>query len=330
MADAGKCVNCHDPHGDRDQLGVIPSLLRARGAALCLTCHRGTPGADVASALTRTFRHPLATAALAPDSGARAPADPGDTCSGCHNPHAAGVPRGGGSPSSSALAGVPRVRIQSGAPGVSPTATVVPPADATQVQEFEVCFRCHALVPGGNQRPASDLASRLNPANASFHPVTARARGAPADPRSFVPPWGAGRMVTCSDCHSSDSGQLRGPHGSAYRHILKKPYEATSAQRQPAPGDLCFDCHQYGSYGPGASTAASVSRFPSHGAHAALGCGCWSCHDAHGSADLPSLLVVRSPGLLSYARDAGGGSCTTSCHVRTPAAGRYLKAARAR
>ncbi len=332
-ADAGKCVNCHDPHGDRDQLGVIPSLLRARGTALCLTCHRGSPGADVASALTRTFRHPLTIDPVASAAGARSPAMADETCSACHNPHTAGISRGSaaGNPSSTALAGVARVRLQAGASGAAPTAIAVPADDTTAVQEFEVCFRCHALAPGGTRRPAADVATKLGPAASSFHPVTGRARGMSADPRTFVSPWGAGRMVTCSDCHSSDGGQIRGPHGSAYRHLLKKPYEASSAQRQPAPGDLCFDCHQYGTYGPGASTAASVSRFPRHGAHAALGVGCWSCHDAHGSADLPSLLVLRSPGLVSYGRDAGGGSCATSCHVKTPATGRYAaRAARPR
>ena len=46
--DAGKCINCHDPHGTRDDAGVVPSMLRARGAALCLACHDGDPGRDIA------------------------------------------------------------------------------------------------------------------------------------------------------------------------------------------------------------------------------------------------------------------------------------------
>ncbi|HYG70266.1 MAG TPA: cytochrome c3 family protein, partial [Anaeromyxobacteraceae bacterium] len=36
--DAGRCVNCHAPHGAADASGLVPSLLAVRGEALCLGC----------------------------------------------------------------------------------------------------------------------------------------------------------------------------------------------------------------------------------------------------------------------------------------------------
>ena len=42
---------------------------------------------------------------------------------------------------------------------------------------------------------------------------------------------------------------------------------------------------------------------------------CYACHDSHGSADRPSLIVIgRSPGIDTYSQTSNGGSCNPTCH----------------
>ncbi len=328
----GRCVACHDPHAVKDATGIVPRLLRARGERLCLGCHDGDPAKDVASTFTRTYRHPLvadvpggaASAAgggdATPDAQAgTSPARGPGTCGGCHNPH---VVRRDAAPTrpplaSGGLAGVERVRISNGPPGTPIGYTLLGPEDDTPAREYEVCLRCHS---GFARRPPKlvDVAASLNPQNVSFHPVEERGRNRGIDRRAFSAGWSADSLVLCTDCHSTDMGETRGPHGSAYAHILKKPYAAATGLHPVRDGDLCFDCHAFATYAAaGAGQAASYSRFTGHPSHVARGSSCFVCHDAHGSAELPALLTLRSPGLTAFVGDATGGSCTTTCHRQT-------------
>jgi predicted CXXCH cytochrome family protein len=331
-ADAGKCVNCHDPHGARDAAGLVPRLLRVRGAALCLGCHAGNPATDVAAAFAKTYRHPLvaepAPAGALPRTGAAAGplrAEAG-TCSGCHDPHAAApdLGRGGQGGPARALLGVPRVRLANGPAGAPPVRTPVEPSDLAAVREHEVCFRCHAAAAGLG---GADVAAAFNPANASYHPVEAEGRSGSIDRRAFAPGWGAGRLVTCSDCHGSDDDAARGPHGSGQPHLLRRRHLERAPAQQLLETDLCFECHAWRTYAdPAAGAERAFSRFGGHAGHAARGISCWACHEPHGSALRPALLALRSPGLVAYAQDAAGGSCTVSCHASTPATAAYCVA----
>jgi hypothetical protein len=188
------------------------------------------------------------------------------------------------------------------------------------VREFEVCFKCHAA---NTSRALTrvDVGVAFNPSNASFHPLEARGRNATIDPRTFVNGWSADRLVTCSDCHGSDDEVTRGPHGSSVPAILRRRYVASSSDPAPGEGGLCFTCHAWRTYGEtGAGAEGRLSRFAPHASHVVThGLSCWACHDAHGSVALPALLALRSPGLTAVTRDAAGGTCLTSCHVRTPA-----------
>ena len=102
-SDAGKCVNCHDPHGKSDASGLIPAMAVAREEALCNTCHDGSPAsANVAAQFQKIYRHPVSTAgkhdeAEAGDSS-RYAASPVNNrhaeCADCHNPHTAAADRG--------------------------------------------------------------------------------------------------------------------------------------------------------------------------------------------------------------------------------------------
>ncbi len=326
-SDAGLCVNCHDPHGVKDAAGLVPSLLHLRPAALCLGCHAGSPGADVASAFSRPYRHPLvadpaktgAPADAAPGSalaGGRSVA--GGTCSGCHNPHAAAADPAArvAGEVARALAGAARVRLANGTAGSAPTRVVAARSDRMLVREYEVCFKCHS---GTGRLTRSDLAAALNPANPSFHPVEGRGRNVAIDRRSFAVGWSADRLVTCSDCHASDDESTRGPHGSTFPHILRRRHLADAGSSAPAQEtDLCFECHGFATYAdpfPGPATA--FSRYAGHATHASKGVSCWACHDAHGSATLPALLTLRAPGLARLEPEAGGGTCTVTCHLAT-------------
>jgi predicted CXXCH cytochrome family protein len=324
--DEGKCVNCHDPHGVMDRAGLVPSLLRLRGSALCFGCHSGGPAPDVASAFTKTYRHPLL-----PDPGAvTSPAAWGlgdavavpteaATCSSCHNPHAAAARTSalGSSEGPGALLGTSRVRVSNGPRGTPPLRSRLKAGDPNTVREFEVCFKCHA---SGTDRATArvDVAVALNPANASFHPVEARGRNRAIDRRSFATGWGPDRLVSCSDCHSSDDGLARGPHGSSFPHLLVRRYAAETEDRQPYETDLCFGCHAFRTYGDRLGGAdAAFSRFSGHASHLAKpsGYSCWACHDAHGSTTLPALLAYRTPGITDYRENLDGTrTCTATCH----------------
>ena len=332
-AEGGDCAACHDPHGRRDAAGLVPSLGRAREEGLCLACHDGSPAKDVRPQPGQVHAHPWAASAGQHAAGERGPdaAQPGAPaarhaeCVDCHNPHA--VRRDAVRPlppdAPGALLGVARVRVSNGAAGTAPAFSLAGPDDPSPPREYEVCFRCHSayavLRPG-----AKDLAVAFNPANASTHPVEGRGANPGIAPGAFVPGWSADSTVLCSDCHSGDTG-VRGPHASSHGHLLRARYVAEPGRRAASPDDLCFGCHAYGAYADAAAGAATLaqSRFnppnsaAGHAYHvAAQGIGCWTCHETHGSPTTPNLVAAgRTGGILAFAREAMGGSCTTSCHA---------------
>jgi predicted CXXCH cytochrome family protein len=334
---AGKCVNCHDPHGWTDASGEIPSLLLAREQNLCYACHDGAPAAtNIRLDMEKPFRHP------APDYAGRhsgplesMPADFGTSpvnrrhaeCEDCHNPHAARHDRlAPVDPDESKVnLGVSRVRVVNGGPGAAPSYFFTAGADTltTPVAEYQLCYKCHSswtTQPSGQ----TDLARVLNPANPSFHPVEERGRNAGIDVGAFTTGWGPNSLVRCSDCHGSDNDLARGPHGSIYRYILRRAYTASPAQRTTQSDELCFLCHGYDTYAnPGAAgSRLSASRFNppaamnGHAFHVdAERVPCYACHETHGSTSFPHLIARgRVPGLIGYTETLAGGTCTPTCH----------------
>jgi predicted CXXCH cytochrome family protein len=334
---AGKCLNCHDPHGLSDGTGLIPFLAHQREESLCFTCHDGSPAVtNIRGDVLKAFSH--ATATYTGRHAGPTESQPSDfavspinrrhaECEDCHNPHVARAdgPLPPSAPEASKrLLGASRVDVLNGAAGTAPAYTFIPGSDTltSPVTEYQLCFKCHSswtTQPSGQ----TDLARVLNPANPSTHPVEAQGANTNIDIAAFTAGWSATSLTTCGDCHGSDLGAA-GPHGSTYQHILRQPYTASPALRTMDPSELCFRCHDYNVYGNSSSgdPTQANSRFnkpnvgKGHADHVgALEVTCYSCHTTHGSATRKHLIVTgRNPGITSYTETPAGGSCTPTCH----------------
>lgn len=335
---AGQCLNCHDPHGQSDADGVIPSLLVAREEGLCLTCHDGQPAStDIRSDLQKAFHHPVTeytgrhagASESSPTSFGASPLNNRHSeCADCHDSHVARTDPQGGPLSPDApksILGVSRVAVINGGAGSIPTYTFVPGQDtlSSSPAEYQLCFKCHSswtYQPGGQ----TDMALAFNPNNSSYHPVEAAGKNPGIHPLSFAGGMDATSIVQCGSCHGSDFGSVRGPHGSSYRYILKRSYTASSASHMTTSDELCFTCHSYDVYGNrnAPDPIRAYSRFNKPGAdkgHAEHvgeeNIPCYACHASHGSPDQKHLLVTgRSPGIMSYTETPTGGTCSPTCH----------------
>jgi len=334
---AGKCVNCHDPHGWTDSAGLIPALETVREEGACLTCHDGAPArTNVRTQITKAFRHPTTDYSGRHSGPLESQAmDFGTTplnrrhaeCEDCHNPHMARSDDVFPNPSrpSNTLLGVSRVVPLYGMAGFPPAYTFVPGADTLTgpPSESQVCFKCHSswtTQPSGQ----TDLPLVLNPANPSFHPVEALGRNTQINPTAFTAGWSPLSRTHCGDCHGDDFSGSPAPHGSNYRFILKRPYTASPARRVMTSNEQCFGCHNYDVYAnPGASDQVrAASRFNKPGVdkgHAEhvdeQHVPCYTCHVTHGSTTQKHLIATgRSPGIIAYTESLGGGTCSPTCH----------------
>ena len=180
--------------------------------------------------------------------------------------------------------------------------TIVAGTDA----EATLCFKCHSAYYGTlPTAPSSgspgfaetDQAREFNPNNASsgatagsFHPVLASAGNNLGATSNVASPWTRTSLMTCSDCHASDTTtDPAGPHGSAAGFLLRGPNTtwnatiATGSAGMPG-GTFCINCH---------SASFTNSRFPAHVTRSNHFVACWNCHAAipHGTAR-PGLLVA--------------------------------------
>lgn len=330
---AGKCLNCHNPHGAKDRTGVIPSLLIAREEELCIACHgRGVAVTDIAREVRKPYSHLSVR-----NSGKHRADEGGDfsayshaagnrhaACSDCHNAHAvAGDPLPPVPPRASSLnARVGRVRVLNGAAGSIPAYEYRAASDlAVPALEYELCFKCHSSwtkQPPGQQ----DMAVLFNVNNASFHPVEAQGKNPGIDPVSFAGGRGAMGMIFCGDCHGSDDSGSNGPHGSRFPGMLKKNYTTRSFGGAMTRDELCFACHNFDTYAGQSGMFQQASRFnpalspKGHVFHSGQrNVPCYACHDSHGSPRFPALIVTgRMPGIISFSVNANGGTCLPTCH----------------
>jgi predicted CXXCH cytochrome family protein len=345
-ADQGKCINCHDPHGQADAQGLIPALALAREEKLCLTCHDGSPAyANISGELTKAYAHPVTTVAgrhRVEEGGDPAAFGAGNRhaeCADCHNAHDlqhAAVPAAPPD-ASSELGGVSYIEVFNGAAWTQPTYLYHAADDATRIQyQYQLCFKCHSswttlplTTPSG--RAATDKAKELNPNNLSYHPVEAPGKQTtitwPAN--DLIPPRTATSIISCTDCHAADSpSSPRGPHGSIYRYLLKADYRAEEHRASYASTDyaLCFGCHSETAL---LSTSGPAdTNFADHARHLQTAAGdqpylptCNSCHgNVHGSdrkrlIDFSQELHLTSFTSWTSKEDGAGiGQCTLVCH----------------
>jgi predicted CXXCH cytochrome family protein len=338
MPAAGKCVNCHDPHGWADAGGAIPHLAVAREEQLCQSCHDGSPARiNVQTDLLKAFRHPVQDYSgrhvgadeSQPSSFGFSPLNNRHSeCVDCHNPHAtrtdpAAITSMQDAPKSTL--GASRVRVLNGPAGTSPSYFFAAGSDTVSgpPAEYQLCFKCHSSwtsQPSGQ----TDFGLVLNPNNPSFHPVEGQGRNLNIPAGAFAFGWGATSLTPCGSCHGSDAGAVRGPHGSNNRYLLRQPYTASSNSRSMASNEICFQCHSYDVYAnPGAPDAVrAYSRFnkpgvdKGHAEHVGEEQRpCYACHTTHGSTTSPHLIVTgRNPGISTYTETPGGGTCAPTCH----------------
>lgn len=305
---ANACENCHDPHG----AGGKQRLMNyAEEEQNCYACHNGNVAAkNVQAEFSKVSVHPVINTLGAHDpmelplvpSGANRHVE----CEDCHNPHAttATVSKAPGG-LSGALTGVR---------GINPGGVSL----AQVTHEYEICFRCHADTakgPARVNRQFPQLNTRLefqnSGATASFHPVILTGRNASVP--SLRAPLTVASLISCGDCHNSDSGPNNGgsgpsgPHGSAYIPLLERSLSLTDTGANTGNSALCFKCHDF-----------LNATWSGHLQHIAM-TSCMTCHDPHGSPN--SHLINFNPSIVTGARSyqafgVNHGTCAVSCHGR--------------
>lgn len=247
------CSSCHAPHNG----SLSGRLLRHPEENTCAICHRGTnltPALpDVMNAFEGSlYRHPVDLTGLHDPSENAFPLNSSRhaECADCHNAHAAQGTTG--------IAVAPALQPSLlGASGVSGVDGVTPLARA--VNQYEVCFKCHANSTGKPQSETflaygrtpyrQSLPTVADPYNVRLdflspvarHNVMQPARGgvAPSLRTTMLDLNGnvsgrslaVGTYLYCTDCHNhSRAGNVggtaaSGPHGSDYEHLLERRYD---------------------------------------------------------------------------------------------------------
>jgi predicted CXXCH cytochrome family protein len=290
------CGNCHRPHN-------APGVQRLQTSnveeATCLVCHNGNVAAkDRTVDLAKPYRHPVGSFTGVHDAAERYSGlvSKHVECVDCHNPHQA----------NSTVVAAPQVpgRLQ-GVSGVDLYTNAHLPSAA---YEYQVCFKCHgdlsnnvlASVPQPITRYWTNTRdNRVKFGGVSYHPVIQ-----PLNKISdslLVAPYYKGMMLYCTDCHGSDTGTMRGSHGSIYEFILVARLETsevlpTSPTAYLTDNALCFKCHS------ATALFGTTTKFPQHKKHLTDQHmeRCSYCHDPHGSPVNPGMINFdMRPGIVS-------------------------------
>jgi hypothetical protein len=176
----------------------------------------------------------------------------------------------------------------------------------------------------------TDLGLAFNPNNKSYHPVV---QALPSTQRlidtQLVNGWTPGMVMSCTDCHATDSAASKGPHGSGVKWMLagtNKAWPYTSASNNGTSsgtlftwstrttnsgttnGLFCLNCHP--------STAVNTGHSESNHSSAA----CVNCHIRvpHGG-KVSRLITTHTAGLPArYAPSGNGGSWTGMTGIVKP------------
>lgn len=324
------CASCHKIHSANEP----ERLLRSRQEEdNCLGCHSGSVAAfniaaDIGkrSAHDGRFRTGVHDAAEIPFNMRRHA-----ECVDCHNPHASGPdPLGVVRGTMGQTVKGPNLHVS----GITITGRET---DDSRFL-YEICFKCHADGVARQRRPIverqveqTNTRLQFQPSNPSFHPIAGPRRN--SDVVSLIAPLRVGAIISCMDCHNSDSSRFaggtgpNGPHGSMYEPLLVRNYETTDFTVESAQAyALCYECHSR-------ESILGDESFPLHRRHIVdLRTPCSACHDAHGvyraqgnsinnasliNFDLSIVMPASSVGGAGIEfRDTGrfAGSCTLTCH----------------
>jgi predicted CxxxxCH...CXXCH cytochrome family protein len=245
------------------------------------------------------------------------------SCNDCHDPHEARF----GNHSTNGIARGSRAlklpNVLKGAVGTRYAAPVAwtKPTQASYsslrlaTREYQICFKCHsgAIDLAGswfrNMTSSSlgaakwtDLGLEFNPANKSGHPIMI-ANGATGSGSTALAAaqlgngWKPGDIMTCTDCHATDSTASKGPHGSSVKWMLAGVNKAWPYTTAAANGTNSGTFWTLG-------TAVSGS---------ANGLFCMNCH--------PSLKTTNTP----HANGQHNSYNCVGCHIRVPHGGKIQR-----
>ncbi|GFO60932.1 hypothetical protein GMST_32570 [Geomonas silvestris] len=211
--------------------------------------------------------------------------------------------------------------------------------------EYQVCFKCHSKAMGatgwfknmtsagqmgGKNQTWTDLAVEFNPNNASRHPIgTALATANRLTAARLSGGWKPGDVMTCTDCHNTDSTASKGPHGSSVKWMLAGvnkawPYNtaagnggtsgtpftpATYTTNQGTNNGLfCMNCHTIrpATGGNAWHTQSNVTG-GQHGSNTTI-MACVSCHIRVPHGGKISRLLQTSGSPLRYRSNGNGAS----------------------
>ncbi len=315
------CRSCHTSHSapHREQ------LLYDRPTQLCINCHDGVGGADVAAVLNRRSGHRVGGVARAGrDEGGLIRRSRRVECTDCHNPHAVAS-----DVFEATIGGIGENVVTPPAMREVPGVNLAGAAVEQAAFYYEVCFTCHGDAPaiqpsrivrqrdtGGNVR------REFLPTVASAHPVTTPARNI-ADSPSLRGEMRSVRQIGCQDCHNNPDSigeggtEINGPHGSRYDYLLVDRYETADFTSESSRSyALCYRCHDR-------SSILGDESFSLHRRHVVdARTPCSACHAPHGvpgSQAQHSNLINFDVSIVSGRRffnDTGrfSGSCTLVCH----------------
>ncbi len=342
------CLNCHGNSAGvttalkyNAHVSATPKLLQDAGYDVinpntyCYNCHNAAStdpnksSKDIAGELAKTSRHTTAK------------------CFDCHGDEAnstdsmhslrAGSQSAGSGVIANNISNATGKKMTWSATNWGGASASVNLASNTASAEYQICFKCHAAtgtgttpaVPGAGTAAASltNLALEFNPNNASRHPVgSALAASNRLTAAKLTGGWAPGGVMTCSDCHATDTAASKGPHGSSVKWMLAGtnkawPYTTTAGNgastgtlftvatyntnNGTANGLFCRNCHTITAsnnwHANGDVTGGE------HGGNAIMACA--SCHVRvpHGGKVSRLLQTVNAP-----ARYRSNGSTATS------------------
>lgn len=313
------CKNCHSSHTAPHHERLLNQFYEEDN---CLGCHNGNVAqANIEAGLAKSYGHFVQDYSgvhdAAEDFKMAGPAKHVE-CADCHNPHRANEDSSsGGALVSGANKGVSGINAGNQRIGEA-------------LYLYEICFKCHADNNVLSSLPITRQLSQLNtrlefdPSNPSYHPV--EAAGQNPDVPSLLSPYTVNSIITCVDCHNSDTPQSgSGPHGSVYEFLLERNYETRDMATESSNAyALCYKCHSR-------TSILNDDSFSEHRMHIVdKRTPCAVCHDPHGISAAQGTAVNNSH-LINFDlsvvspesgqshpifEDSGrfAGSCTLVCH----------------